>query len=171
MSGLDLYLNQRVLALLFVYAAVTGFCLGGLYDVFRFLRLLTGEDESKKSCFAWIFRFIADVVFVLAAIVALLLLSYFCNDGRLRAPAVVGIASGFYVYKQTVSRLVIYLFRILAGWIRRVLRGAFRLLGRPLLFFGSFITHLWCRLRVSKKKARDSVESDCNTPTTLPPPA
>ena len=169
MSGLDLYLDQRVLALLFVYAAVAGFCLGGVYDAFRFLRLLAGEGEPKKSYLTSIFRFVADVIFVLAAAIALILLSYFCNDGRLRAPAVIGMVSGFFVYRKTVSRLVMYPVRVLAGWIRWALRMIWRLLSRPLLLISSLFVYLWRRLRIPKTEAQEPDRLDYDTRT--PPPS
>ena len=56
MSGLDLYLAQRTLALLFVYAAWAGFGMGVVYDILRISRMLLGAagfSPSKGVAFAW----------------------------------------------------------------------------------------------------------------------
>jgi hypothetical protein len=52
MSGLDLYLAQRTLALLFVYASAAGFGLGAIYDGLRVLRMLAGVFPSREPAAA-----------------------------------------------------------------------------------------------------------------------
>ncbi len=148
MSGLDLYLSQRILALMFVYAALTGFGLGALYDVLRILRMPFGEmyvrsvgdlpataqdgQGRSASFFTAVLRFLCDLLFMVAAAVALILLCYYANDGQLRAPAPVGMACGFFVYRHTVSPWVLRLSAVILKQTRRCVSALLRLLAIPL---------------------------------------
>ncbi len=138
MSGLDLYLSQRVLAMIFVYATAAGFCLGGVYDVLRIIRILCGDPigssaapSGKRSIPLTILLFIEDVVFSIIASVTLILLLYYTNDGQLRAPAVIGMACGFFVYYHTVGRLVIRCAAAIVRWIKRACRMLWRVVTWP----------------------------------------
>lgn len=144
MSGLDLYLSQRTLALMFVYATLTGFCLGLGYDGLRVLRMALGETflpsrsagqgrkDNKAGLPLKLLRFVEDLLFMLAAAVALILLCYYTNDGQLRAPAPLGMACGFFVYIHTVSRLVLRLAEGILRLVRRFLLACLHLLAMPL---------------------------------------
>ena len=140
MSGLDLYLSQKTLALLFVYASLAGFCLGGVYDLFRVLRMLFGDTgaysatkgQGRRPLPLAVLLFGTDLLFMLTATVTLILLCYYINDGQLRAPAVIGMACGFFVYVHTLGRLVMALSRRIVHGIRRLLMLLIRLLIIPL---------------------------------------
>lgn len=137
MSGLDLYQTQRTLALLLVNAALGGFLMGGVYDLLRALRILLGEQhtaagQGRRPLPRAILLFFEDMLFALLWTAALILLCYYQNDGRIRAPGVLGMAAGFFVYRQTLSRLTLPLTRWLAALLRRGLRFALRLVLRPL---------------------------------------
>lgn len=147
MSGLDLYQTQRALALLFVYAAVAGAILGGVYDAFRILRVFCGEDfsdraqESRKPFLA-ILRFALDLLFCLLFALSLILLCYYANDGQLRAPAVLGMAGGFFVYLQTLGRLTAKLAKPFVMHLQRALRLVLHLLWRPVRYASGLIAFL-----------------------------
>ncbi len=150
MSGLDLYLSQRTLALMFVYAVLTGFCLGPVYDGLRILRMALGDptatqgfprrrgstpstcEPKRRPPLLTVLLFVEDLVFMLIASVALILLTYYTNDGQLRAPAPVGMACGFFVYIHTVSRLLVRLAELVLGLIRRMGVICLHLLAIPL---------------------------------------
>lgn len=142
MSGLDLYISQRTLALLLVYAALAGFGLGVVYDGLRILRMALGEPrqpirgtakgQGKRPLWRDILLFFEDVLFAVTVCVTLILLSYYANDGRLRAPAVVGMMGGFFVYRHTFSRLLLRLADWLLGLLRRVIRACLHLVAIPL---------------------------------------
>ena len=141
MSGLDLYLSQRTLALMFVYAVLTGFCLGPVYDGLRILRMALGDSTAaegsvrrkgstpetrepvRRPLLLTVLLFAEDLVFMLVASVALILLVYYTNDGQLRAPAPVGMACGFFAYIHTVSRWVLRLAEAILGLVRRMILG------------------------------------------------
>ena len=151
MSGLDLYQTQRALALLFVYAVVVGFCLGGAYDLLRMLRLLCippekgvgSAGQGRRFSFGTVLLFWEDLLFMLTAAVALILLCYYGNDGRIRASAIIGIACGFFVYMQTVGRLMIRLSEALTAWIRKILAFLWRVASLPFRWIGRLISFLW----------------------------
>lgn len=164
MSGLDLYQTQRALALLFVYATAVGFCLGGVYDALRILRLLCGypTGQGRRSVLSAVCLFAEDVLFMLIAAVALILLCYYGNDGQIRAPAVIGVVCGFFVYRQTVGRLVMAVAERLTRLIRKVLAYILHLLVMPIRWFWRMTagrlmaTH---RERMTQKRIRALTES------------
>lgn len=137
MSGLDLYLSQRVLAMMLVYAALVGFCLGGVRDVMGLLRAFLGhmnpEKGSERRCSIGIaiLLFLEDTVFMFLAAVGLILLCYYTNDGQLRAPAFLGLAGGFFVYWHTLGRWSRKTIPLLAAWMWKILGVGIRLLLRP----------------------------------------
>jgi hypothetical protein len=153
MSGLDLYLAQRTLALLFVYASAAGFGLGAIYDGLRVLRMLVGvfpsreppaanpsekpsAGQGRRPILSSILLFFEDIGFMLMASITLILLGYYAGDGQLRAPAVVGLLAGFFVYRHTVSPWLVPLADRLIRWIKHLLAawlaGLFRLACVPL---------------------------------------
>ena len=137
MSGLDLYQTQRTLAMLFVNAALGGFFLGGVYDVLRFLRILAGDPvaitgQGRRPFPFAVLLFLQDLLFMLTAAAALILLCYYGNDGRIRGVAAVGMAGGFFVYAHTLGRLTLPLFRWGAVWLRRLVKLCLSLACAPL---------------------------------------
>lgn len=148
MSGLDLYQTQSALWLMLVWGAATGFCLGVVYDLLRALRILTGLQREQGS--TPLFRvalFFEDLLLALAAAVAWILLCYYANDGRPRAPAFWGMASGFFVYTQTVGRLTFRIEKALARLLKRLIRAVLPVLYRPLARVtaaaGSLVRRVW----------------------------
>jgi hypothetical protein len=142
MSGLDLYQTQRALSMMLVYAAAAGFGLGGVYDVLRFLRVLYGDGthidrKGRKPRLFSLLLFLEDVIFSVMAALTLILLVYYTNDGQLRAPAVMGMAGGFFVYMQTVGRLTAKAEKVLSRLVKRAVKLALLLLLRPLLWVGT----------------------------------
>lgn len=140
MSGLDLYQTQRALALLFVNAALGGFLFGGVYDLLRALRMMAGDlsasRQGRRPFLLRLLLFWEDLLFMLLWTVGLILLCYYQNDGQLRAPAILGMAGGFFVYMQTVSRLTLPLTRWGVAFLRRSVGWILRLSVRPLRWIG-----------------------------------
>ena len=133
MSGLDLFQTQRPLALMLVYAAVSGFGIGLLYDCLRVLRAFCGDSlrpTKKRSLGLRILLFAEDVLTVAVAAVVLILLCYYTNDGQLRAPAILGMACGFFVYIRTLGRVTARIAVPLAARCKRLAALPVRLLLR-----------------------------------------
>ena len=128
MSGLDLYATQEALAEMLLYAAMTGFLMGGIYDALYILRaLLVDEAGGRMPLYGRMLLFVEDVLFVAVASVAFILLCYYTNDGQLRAPAFVGMACGFFVYRYTLGVFT----RRLAPPLVRCVRSLVKLMLTP----------------------------------------
>ena len=98
---------------------------------------------------------------MLTAAVALILLCYFANDGRIRMSAILGMACGFFVYMQTVGRLVIRLAEILTAWIRKILAFLWRVASLPFRLLWPLLSFLWRRsigraILAHRRKAAES---------------
>lgn len=159
MSGLDLYLTQRTLALMFVYAAVAGFSLGGVYDALRVLRVVCGDDlnrgqGSTRPLYLKIFLFAEDVLFMILASVTLILLCYYTNDGQLRAPAYVGMACGFFVYLHTLGRLTKRFAKPAVRRLTHLLILVLSPLWRPARWVGRKAWRVMSRLRGNMRERR-----------------
>lgn len=169
MSGLDLYLSQRDMALLFVYSACVGFVLGLLYDLFRFIRFLCDEiipplKRGSRRFFSAMPDFLLDLAFMTMTAISLILLSYYRNDGQFRATVLWGAAGGFFVFNQTVGRLTKKAAKALAVWLTSCVRVLFRLMLRPIVWFGKLIATGTCRLyrvtlgRLFEKRREDETQ-------------
>ena len=125
------------------WAALTGIGLGCLYDLLRALRILTGLDEKQGSTPLFgLLLFFEDLLLALTASVSLILLCYYTNDGLLRAPAVLGLASGFFVYMKTLGKLTVKAEKALSRLLKRVVRALFGFLRRPLGWLVSTVKKL-----------------------------
>ncbi len=131
MSGIDLLLPQSIFWRMLLVALITGGVLGIAYDALCILRMLardlpTGPPEARQivegkhrrssRMLASVVRLCTDLFFAVLWAVALILLCYYTNDGQLRAPAVLGMACGFFVYRRLLSPLVLRM----SGWILRM---------------------------------------------------
>jgi hypothetical protein len=148
MSGLDLYQTQRALALLFVYAAVLGVALGGVYDTLLLLRVICGDETDQKAResgkpLSVIFGFTLDLLFSVLTAIALILLCYYANDGQLRAPAVFGMAGGFFVYRQTLGRVTVKIAKPLRELLMRSMKRVLRLILWPLAWVATPLRSMW----------------------------
>ncbi len=143
MSGLDLYLSQRDTLVMCLVAALVGLLLGVLYDLLFLVRLLLEgpdrpstlqDDDGQASprrphCLLALHLFLHDTLFVVAAAAALVLLLYYTNDGQFRAPAVMGMACGFFVYGRTVGHLFRRVASPLVAGLRWLIRSTCALVG------------------------------------------
>lgn len=181
MSGLDLYRNQGELLWMLAWAAVTGLGLGGFYDLLRALRILLGlEQRQGSTLLSRTVLFVEDVLMALTASLALILLCYYTNDGLLRAPAVVGLASGFFVYTGTVGRLTVKAEKALSRLLKRAVGALLSLLRRPLLWVASTVKKLvrkaWRGLfgkaidKRRERRQRRLAERQKHSPTDQAPP-
>ena len=127
MSGLDLLVSQSALWYMLLVAVLIGACLGVFCDGLFIIRLTLHDPMAcgvcRQSVGHAILRGVCDCISALTAAVILLLLCYYTSDGQLRAPAVLGMIAGFWVYRKTVSR-----------WLRLLLTAVFRAIQRLLHF-------------------------------------
>ncbi len=135
MSGLDLYLDQRVLFTMLLVAFTVGAALSVLYDTLAvFIRLLPGKSNRNgadmvaprgRSFLQIGIRFFTDLLFSLIAAISFLLVCYYTSDGQVRSPAVMGIIGGFLLCRCVLGglyrRLLHVFLRFLYGMLRRIL--------------------------------------------------
>lgn len=184
MSGLDLYQTQGELLSMLAWAAVTGFCLGGLYDLLRALRILSGLESGEGRILLYrAVLFFTDLWLVLTASVSLILLCYYTNDGLFRSPILWGMVGGFLLYTHTVGRLTAKAERALFRWIKRritaMLTPIRRVLSRVTAEARRLLKKLWVSLfgkamearrrkRAERQSQRQSLRNQA--PSAEPPP-
>lgn len=83
----------------FLYAAVLGFAMGGVYDNARCLRVLGGNR--------WLITTVLDTGYCLTWLVVLAAFTLIHGDGSLRNYILLGCAGGMTLYFLTVSRIVV----------------------------------------------------------------
>ena len=180
MSGLDLYQSQGELFRMLAWAVLAGLCLGGLYDLLRALRILAGLDQKQGSTPLFgLILFFGDLLSALTASVSLILLCYYTNDGLFRAPAALGMASGFFVYMRTAGRLTVKAEKALSRRLKRVVKAVLGFLRRPLGWLVSTARSLarkaWRCLfgkaiaKRQERKARRMAEKQAASAATPPP--
>ena len=184
MSGLDLYQTQSELLSMLARAAVTGFCLGGLYDLLRALRIMSGRESGEGRILLYrAVLFFTDLWLVLTASVSLILLCYYTNDGLFRSPILWGMVGGFLLYTHTVGRLTVKAERALFRWIKRritaMLTPIRRVLSRVTAEARRLLKKLWVSLfgkamearrrkRAERQSQRQSLRNQA--PSAEPPP-
>ena len=184
MSGLDLYQTQSELLSMLARAAVTGFCLGGLYDLLRALRILSGLESGEGRILLYrAVLFFTDLWLVLTASVSLILLCYYTNDGLFRSPILWGMVGGFLLYTHTVGRLTAKAERALLRLIKRritaMLTPIRRVLSRVTAEARRLLKKLWVSLfgkamearrrkRAERQSQRQSLRNQA--PSAEPPP-
>lgn len=151
-------ISQRLLGMLFVWAVALGFMLGVVYDVLRITHILCGvhyvkrfsQDERQVAdmdlmsvalrrprkrvlhTMRSVLIFTEDLLFGLVCGVSLVILLYYTNDGQLRALALFGMACGFFVYHQTLGRLIMLFSEVIVLAVRRFVRWTLRLVLMPI---------------------------------------
>ena len=160
-------ISQRLLGMLFVWAVLLGFALGGVYDVLRITRILCGVhyagrplqsasgavDASLAPSSPPTFRrrlsrilrtlliFAEDLLFGVVCGISLIILLYYTNDGQFRALSVCGMACGFFVYYHTLGRLVMLFSEVIVYALRRLVLWIVHLTLLPF----RWLTRLLCR--------------------------
>ena len=120
-------ISQTQLAMLYVSACLLGAALGLLYDGFRILRVFLGErfsqagnrfqnvklplitmggNRKKHRKILSVVVFLEDFLFCVLAGIAIVLLVYQLNNGKIRLLIFPLAAVGFVVYRHTVGRIV-----------------------------------------------------------------
>ncbi len=146
-------ISQGSLARLYFYALLLGIAAGFLYDLLRITRVFLGVHYSRRAAkrlgsiklpLLGVRRrrgesralgtvvFVEDLLFCLAVGVAMILLFYGTNNGRIRMLAFVAAGAGFLLYRATVGRLVMLFSEIIAFCVETAFRYAFFFLLYPI---------------------------------------
>ena len=161
-------ISQSQLALLYVNAVLLGAGLGFFYDLFRVVRILLGErfliagcrfDETKlpllqargeKKKYAKIRKiviFAGDFLFCIVSSVAMILLFYRMNNGKIRFWAFPMTGVGFYLYRITLGKFVMLCAETVAFLLETAVRCFFFLVTFPFKW-------IFKRLRLAAKKQK-----------------
>ena len=132
-------ISQIDLLFLFLYSLATGAVLGVVYDAVRILRaLFFSENERyltrelpliRKTAYRQtekklpraavaIFVAVGDFVFMITCAIAVILVAYVKNMGRMRWIIPVGASVGFVAYYYTVGKLIMKISGLAAFLIR-----------------------------------------------------
>lgn len=141
-------ISQAALARLYLFALLLGIGLGVVYDLLRITRVFLGAHYSRRAAkrlqeislpllrarkkktesrALGFVVFLQDLLFCLFAAVAVILLFYEANRGKIRLPALLCVGVGFLLYRGTLGRLVMLFSEVIAFAIETV--------GRYLCFF------------------------------------
>ncbi len=140
---METYLSDQAVA--FLWAVVLGGGLGGVYDVFRLVRILRGRDRP-------LLVFLEDLLFALIAALATASCFTWTNFGQVRLFLLAGEGLGFMVWHCTLGVFI----GAVARWVARLLRWTERIFGR---FFKKFMNFSkktfiflkeWVRIRMLK---------------------
>ncbi|MBQ3639331.1 MAG: spore cortex biosynthesis protein YabQ [Clostridia bacterium] len=133
-------LSQSDIAALYFTALILGVALGFFFDLLRLPRRLLVSDRSnsapqtaaplRKRRAVRIVVFLEDFLFCILASVALILLFYEKNNGKVRPAVFLASIAGFAAYRATLGRLANRLIGTLSRLLRRAIRAALRPLCR-----------------------------------------
>jgi len=148
-------ISQWGLSALYLYALILGFFFGAVYDGLRITRvflgvrysrraakrlervrlpLLSPRKKSGESRLLGVIVFFEDLFFCLFAGVALILLFYAVNNGKIRVLAFVSCGAGFLAYRVTLGRVVMLFSQVIAFAVECVVRYALFFLSYPFVF-------------------------------------
>jgi len=126
--------NQIVLdSSLLLYSVVIGFFFGIFYECFRFLRLSFPHPTFLVG--------LEDLIFFLPVSVLFLLFTFAFSDGIIRWFSVFGAGLGFFLYQNTVGKIVFFFADLILSKIKQTLRFFFRLVFKPICFVLKKITN------------------------------
>ncbi len=144
---METYLSDQAIA--FLWAVVLGGGLGGVYDIFRVVRILRGRDRP-------LLVFWEDLLFALIAAIATASCFTWTNFGQVRLFLLVGEGLGFMVWHCTAGVFI----GVVARWVARILRWFERIFGQIFKKFLVFSKKLfiflkdWYKIRMLKFKER-----------------
>ena len=114
---METYLSDQAVA--FLWAVALGGGLGGVYDIFRVVRILRGRDRP-------ILVFLEDLLFALIAALATASCFTWTNFGQVRLFLLVGEGLGFALWHYTLGVFI----GAVARWVARFLRWIGRIFGQ-----------------------------------------
>ena len=140
--------EQKKLALIFLYSLLLGVFFGAVYGLFKFRRLYFSlnyrgiKDRKGKNVFEIIIVFFEDVFYSFVCAVSTCIFIYYMNAGRFRGIVLIGCAIGFIVYKNTIGNLVLKLSGYILQFVFLVLKKLFLYTVLPVLRLFTFLYDL-----------------------------
>ena len=136
---------------LFLSSILLGFCFGLFFEIFRFLRLALPHHTLLVA--------VEDLAFFLPATSVFLLFTFACSDGVLRWFSVAGLGIGFFLYMETLGKILLFFSDRILRFLRWLLRLCYRLTLKPLFNVIKKVTFtLFTKIKktvIIKKKRRE----------------
>ncbi len=151
---MEFFIQNQLLNI--VYSVILGLIFGGIYDIIRVVQILCGiasysdgrvemrlGKNVRGSRAAFVIFLLTDLAFMLTVTVMYSFFAYWADNGRVRFYLMLAAAVGFYIYYNTLGRLVMLFSDLIVRLIKRTftvlvlkpVRFILRLLRRVLLFF------------------------------------
>ncbi len=139
---MEFFIENQLLNI--VYSVILGLIFGGIYDIIRVAQILCGiasysdgrvemrlGKNVRGSRTAFVIFLLTDCAFMLTVTVMYSFLIYWADNGRVRFYLMLAAAVGFYIYYNTLGRLVM----LCSDFIVRVIKRIFTVLViRPVTF-------------------------------------
>ncbi len=125
----DEFLQNNTLLL---YSVCFGFCIGLFYECFRFIRLSFPHPLLLVA--------LEDLIFWLIVSFSYLFFTFLFSDGIPRWFSLFGSAVGFWVYLNSLGKLLMFFSKSILNAIRFIIRTIYKLLVFPLVFVFKKIT-------------------------------
>lgn len=159
-------ISQSSLAWLYLCAMLLGCALGAVYDLLRITRVFLGvrythrgaERLSKrklpflKECrrkkenpALGVVIFLEDFLFCVFCGIAMILLFYVCNNGKIRYSVFPVAVAGFLCYRGTLGRLVMLFSEVIAFALKTTVRYVFFFLSFPFRLIGRTLKKEFCK--------------------------
>ena len=153
-------ISQSALSMLYLYALLLGVGLGAVYDLLRISRVFLGVHYSRRAAkrlqqiklpllkprrrrgesrMLGAVVFFEDLLFCLFAGIALILLFYAANNGKIRFPAFLCAAAGFLLYRVTIGRLVMLFSEVIAFVLECAVRYLVYFVSFPFVKLAGFV--------------------------------
>jgi uncharacterized membrane protein YedE/YeeE len=170
-------ISQSALARLYWYALLLGVGLGAFYDALRITRVFLGVHYSRgtarkleqidlpllgtrkrrrESRCLGVVTFFEDLLFCILAGVALILLFYVQNNGKVRFPVFFCAAAGFLLYRATLGRLVMPFLEAIAFGIEVAVRYFWLCVSWPIRWITGWICarvrRIWEKTKLAHRK-------------------
>ena len=118
---------------LFLWSVVFGFFCGLYYEIFRFLRLAFPHKVPITA--------MEDLIFWFPLPFAFILFTFAFSDGIIRWFSIAGILMGFFLYLNTLGRILLFFSDHILRLIRSILRFLFQKTVYPILIVFKNITN------------------------------
>ena len=127
---------------LFLSAVLLGFFFGLFYECFRFLRLSFPHPAFLI--------FLEDLIFFFPVTLIFLIFNYALSDGIVRWFSFAGTAAGFFLYLNTLGKILLFFSEAILKAVRSLFRFLFRIFIFPVINFFKKITNcLFVRIKKS----------------------
>ncbi len=148
---------------------LTSFLLGGavgiLCDLYRSFMMLLGAyhcsvpnrkekktESPKVSWCEWMAQLLGDLLFFVTVAVGIVVINYTFNDGKMRIYTIFGIFFGYFIYRISVRKLVLFLLNRTVFFLRRVFFTVFSVIFLPFRKICSFLYKKSYKIRKKIKK-------------------